>query len=85
MAGDGSRLQRWFAEVRRRKVLRVACAYAVRGDCDRAIELLDRAVRGGRGNLGWIENDPDLDALRGDPRFAAIVGRLRAAAAGAAS
>lgn len=63
----------------------VACAYAVLGDRDRAIELLDRAVRDGRGNLGWIENDPDLDALRGDPRFAAIVGRLRAAAAGAAS
>jgi hypothetical protein len=42
-------------------------------------------VRGGRGNLGWIENDPDLDNLRGDPRFTAIVGRLRAAAAGAAS
>ena len=63
----------------------VACAYAVLGDRDRAIELLDRAVRDGRGTLGWIENDPDLDALRGDPRFAAIVGRLRAAAAGAAS
>ncbi|MCM2311173.1 MAG: tetratricopeptide repeat protein [Steroidobacteraceae bacterium] len=63
----------------------VACAYAVLGDRDRALELLDRAVRGGRGNLGWIENDPDLDNLRGDPRFAAIVGRLRAAAAGAAS
>lgn len=63
----------------------VACAYAVLGDGDRAVELLDRAVRGGRGNLGWIENDPDLDSLRGDPRFEVIVGRLRSAAAGAAS
>ena len=59
----------------------VACAYAVLGDRERALELLDRAVRGGRGNLGWIENDPDLDPLRDDPRFAAILARLRAAAA----
>ena len=29
MAGDVSRLQRWFAEVRRRKVLRVAGVYLV--------------------------------------------------------
>ena len=28
MADDGSRLQRWFAELRRRKVLRVAAAGA---------------------------------------------------------
>jgi len=58
----------------------VCCAYAVLGDLDRALELLDRAVRYGRGNLGWIENDPDLDNLRGDPRFDVIVGRLRTAA-----
>jgi TolB-like protein/cytochrome c-type biogenesis protein CcmH/NrfG len=60
----------------------VACAYAVLGDRERAIELIARAVRDGRGNLGWIENDPDLDSLRGDPRFEAIVERLRLATAG---
>ena len=60
----------------------VACANALLGDHDRALELLDRAVRHGRGNLGWIEHDTDFASLRGDPRFEAIVGRLRAAAAG---
>ncbi len=58
----------------------VACAHALLGERDRALELLDRAVRHGRGNLGWIEHDTDFASLRGDPRFEAIVGRLRAAA-----
>jgi adenylate cyclase len=60
----------------------VACAHALLGERDRALELLDRAVRNGRGNLGWIEHDTDFASLRGDPRFEAIVGRLREAAAG---
>ena len=62
----------------------VACAHALLGERERALELLDRAVRHGRGNLGWIEHDTDFASLRGDPRFEAIVGRLRAAAAGKA-
>jgi TolB-like protein/Flp pilus assembly protein TadD len=55
----------------------LACAYSTLGDVDRAVALLDEAVRSGRGNLGWIEHDADLDTLRDDPRFKAIVARLR--------
>jgi adenylate cyclase len=55
----------------------LACAYAVLGRHERALDLLDRAVRHGRGNLAWIEQDPDFGKLRGDPRFEAIVDRLR--------
>lgn len=55
----------------------VACTYAVLGMRDEAMENLDRAIRNGRGDLGWIEHDADFEALRGDPRFDAIVGRLR--------
>ena len=36
-----------------------------------------QAVRHGRGNLDWIEHDPDFDRCDGDPRFDGIVGRLR--------
>jgi adenylate cyclase len=55
----------------------LACAYSALGDIDRALALLDAAVRSGRGNLGWIEHDPDLDKLRSDPRFAALCAKLR--------
>jgi len=56
----------------------VACAYSVLGDRDDALAMLDRAVQQGRGNLEWIEHDPDFDGLRSDARFDAIVNRIRA-------
>jgi adenylate cyclase len=58
----------------------VACAYAVLEMREEALAALDRALQHGRGDLGWIEHDPDFEGLRGEPRFEAIVGRLRAAA-----
>jgi len=58
----------------------LACAYSVLGDRARALQLLDEAVRYGRGNLGWIEHDGDFDNLRDDPRFDEIVDRLRVVA-----
>jgi adenylate cyclase len=61
-----------------------ACTYALLGDRERALALLDEAVTHGRGNLGWIEHDSDLNGLRGDPRFEAIVDRLRGRGGGAA-
>jgi adenylate cyclase len=56
----------------------VACTYAVLGLREEALDMLDRAVSTGRGDVGWIEHDPDFDTLRGEERFGAIVGRLRA-------
>ena len=62
----------------------LACGFAVLGERDDALEMLQRAVRFGRGNLGWIAQDADLDALRADPRFEALVAGLgKAPAAGA--
>lgn len=54
-----------------------ACVYAILGRTDRAIELLEIVVEMGEGQPGWIEHDQDLASLRGDPRFQAIVDRLR--------
>ncbi len=53
-----------------------ACTYALAGDADRALELLDRALRTGGGYRSWIEHDSDLEPLRRDPRFEAILARL---------
>lgn len=53
-----------------------ACSFALVGDSDRALDLLDRAVGTGRGFRAWIEHDPDLDSLRDLPRFKEILARL---------
>ena len=63
-------------------VYNAACTYALLGDREQALAMLDRAVTHGRGNLGWIEHDSDLDPLRGDPRFETILDRLRKATGG---
>jgi adenylate cyclase len=53
-----------------------ACGFTAAGRQEKALDLLDRAVGTGRGFRAWIENDPDLDPLRGMPRFQEILARL---------
>ena len=50
----------------------VACTYTHLGEPDRALDLLEAAVRSGFGNKAWIDNDPDFSALHGMPRFEAL-------------
>ena len=50
-----------------------ACFYAMLGDIDRSLELLARAVEQGWGNRAWLETDSDLDSLRADSRFTALL------------
>jgi serine/threonine protein kinase/tetratricopeptide (TPR) repeat protein len=50
----------------------VACTYALLGNTDRALDLLEATIRTGFGNKEWIDNDPDLSALHGMPRFEAL-------------
>jgi adenylate cyclase len=52
----------------------LACLYAVAGEVDRSLDTLEAAVRVGFGNREWLERDPDLDAVRRDPRFLALLG-----------
>jgi adenylate cyclase len=59
----------------------VACFYAIQGDHERAIELLEKAVALGFGDRAWIETDSDLDPLHGHPRFAALLAKIGPAAA----
>ena len=53
-----------------------ACGYARAGDPNQALDMLDRAVGTGKGYRPWLENDPDLDPIRGLPRFQQILARL---------
>jgi adenylate cyclase len=54
----------------------VACVYSMMGDIERGIELLTEAIDNGFGYLAWLKNDNSLEALRGDPRFQALLDRL---------
>ncbi|MDE1996879.1 MAG: tetratricopeptide repeat protein, partial [Rhizobiaceae bacterium] len=48
----------------------VACAYAVLGDSEAALDLLERLLPlSSAYQVLWFRNDSDLDSLRGSPRF----------------
>jgi len=52
-----------------------ACSYARLDLRDEALAALDAALAAGFRNKEWLRNDPDVDNLRGDPRFQAIMAR----------
>jgi serine/threonine protein kinase/Flp pilus assembly protein TadD len=54
----------------------VACSYSNMGRVDDAIACLEKAVQNGFGHREWFENDSDLDPLRDDERFQALMKRL---------
>ncbi len=51
-----------------------ACLYARAGEIEKSLDCLER---GGVHDTDWMDNDPDLDPLRGEPRFQALMARLR--------
>jgi len=51
----------------------VACLYALEGKTDTALDCLEETVRVGFGSRDWIAHDPDLESLRGLPRFEALL------------
>ncbi len=54
----------------------VACVYAIEGRRDDALQCLERAIDKGYGHREWIEHDSDLNSLRTDRRFQALLDRL---------
>lgn len=51
-----------------------ACFESICGNADEALELLKTALEKRQIQLNWVHNDPDLDFVRNDPRFAALTG-----------
>ena len=51
----------------------VACLYALMGEADRALDILETTIRKGFGQKEWIENDPDLVSLCDEPRFKGLL------------
>ncbi|MDX6304528.1 MAG: eukaryotic-like serine/threonine-protein kinase [Blastocatellia bacterium] len=54
----------------------VASVYALEGEPDQAFEWLQRSVALGNENKPLFENDPNLSAVRNDPRFAELIRRV---------
>ena len=50
----------------------VACFYAIIGETERSLDLLDNSIS----SRSWIENDSELDSIRDHPRYKAIVDSL---------
>ena len=54
----------------------IACAFAWRGEVDKAFEWLDRALVAREGGLSDLRLEPLLRGLRRDPRFKALERRM---------
>jgi adenylate cyclase len=57
-------------------LINAACVYARAGLKEEALNCLERSFGRGWGKRDWVNNDPDYDSLRDDPRFQALVAKL---------
>ena len=53
-----------------------ACVYTALGLFDEALKCLEAVIKHGGLSREWSTNDPDLDPLRSDPRFQALVATI---------
>ena len=53
--------------------------YVGLGDKAQALEWLEKAYEDHSFRLAWIKADPQLDSLRGEPRFQALLRRMNLA------
>jgi adenylate cyclase len=58
-------------------LINATCLRARMGDKETALQILERAWNRGWGKRDWIEQDPDYDILRPDPRFQALLAKLK--------
>jgi hypothetical protein len=55
----------------------IGSAYALLGDRQQALKWLEQTAEDGLPCYPLFERDPNLAKLRGDPRFAALLGKLK--------
>ena len=54
----------------------LACIYAMAARGEEALDFLARSVEAGMNRLAWLQNDSNLDSIRADARYQAILRRL---------
>ena len=55
----------------------VACNFATLGEADESLDYLEQAVEHGTVSSDWMRNDEDLVSLRGNPRYEALLERVK--------
>lgn len=58
-------------------LINAACFFALDGNKEKALNLLEKVFGKGFGKKDWIEYDPDYNSLRDEPRFQALLARLK--------
>jgi len=58
-------------------LINAACLFAKNDNKEEALKMLELAVGKGYGKKDWIENDPDYDSVRNEPRFKALLDKLQ--------
>lgn len=79
---DGLAMDRRLATIRPRDptvLYNLACSLALTGRAAEALETLETSVARGWRDARLLGSDPDLEAIREEPRFRAILDRLRPA------
>lgn len=77
--GRGLEVDRRLAELKPqnpRVHYNLACSYALVGDVDLSIATLERAIELGYDDLEHLEQDADLDPIRHDWRYAALLKKI---------
>ena len=54
----------------------LACIFSLAGEVHEALDALEAAVRLGFAHRSWVEQDGNLDSIRGEPRFRALIATL---------
>lgn len=68
-----------FPAVRAMALYNHACVHALWKDTDIALQSLREAIDAGYSDVANMQGDTDLDSLRSDPRFAALLAELQPA------
>jgi Flp pilus assembly protein TadD len=55
----------------------LACSYSLTGNFNQAVAALDKALDLGYRDFKWLNQDPDLAAVREHPLYKKIVGKVR--------
>jgi TolB-like protein len=58
-------------------LINAACLFAKAHNKEKALTILEKVLGKGFGKKDWIEHDPDLDSLHDEPRFKALLDKLK--------